>query len=379
MSTKDSSLTLTHHFANLKDPRIDRNKRHKLLDIVMLTICSVICGSDAWEQIEEYGHSKHDWLKTFLELPHGIPSHDTIRRLFIQLNPKEFQKCFMEWIKSASESATGQVVAIDGKTLRRSHDKRAGKKAIHMVSAWASEMNLVLGQIKTDEKSNEITAIPELIDLLELKGCIVTIDAMGCQKNIIEKIVDKGADYVLALKGNQGNLHEDVKLFFEDAKSTSLEEVPHSYHETIDGDHGRIEIRRYWVVSDIEWLADRALWKGLKSIGMVERERHIHDEVTCETHYYISSLACNAEKFSLGVRNHWGIENALHWGLDIAFREDECRKRAGHAAENFAVLRHIAMNLLKNENSLRKSIKSKRLKAGWDNSYLTKVLGFNKI
>lgn len=375
----NESTSLTEHFGNLNDPRIERHKRHKLIDIVILTICASICGSEGWEDIEEYGHTKYDWLKSFLELPHGIPSHDTIRRLFIRLDPKEFQRCFMEWVKAASGAISGQVVAIDGKTLRRSHDRGAGKKAIHMVSAWAFEMNLVLGQVKTDEKSNEIAAIPELIDLLNLKGCIVTIDAMGCQKDISRKIVKGGGDYVLALKGNQGTLHDDIKLFLEDAKLSNFKDITHSYHETTDGDHGRIEIRRYWVVSDIDWLPGKHLWEGLKSIGMVERERHIGEKITCETHFYISSLTCDAKKFGYVVRNHWGIENSLHWTLDVAFREDECRKRAGNAAENFAVLRHITLNLLKNETSLKKSIRAKRLKAGWDNSYLEKVLEFNKV
>lgn len=374
-----SSPALIDHFSDLKDPRIDRNKRHKLIDIVSISICAVICGANTWEQIEEYGKTKYDWLKQFLELPNGIPSHDTIRRLFICLDSNAFQRSFLNWIQSLSGIVTDQVVAIDGKTLRRSRDKGSGKKAIHMVSAWASEMRLVLGQVKTDEKSNEITAIPELIDVLELRGCIVTIDAMGCQKSIAEKIIDKNGDYVLALKENHGNLHEDVKFFFEDALKTDFKDINYSFHETIDGDHGRIEHRKYWIVSDIDWLQGKENWKGLLSIGMTQSQREIDGETSSEIRYYISSLSCDAKLFGNAVRSHWGIENSVHWILDVAFREDESRIRKGNAPENFAVLRHIALNLLKNENSLRKSIKSKRLKAGWDDSYLTKVLGFNNF
>jgi predicted transposase YbfD/YdcC len=248
-----------------------------------------------------------------------------------------------------------------------------------MVSAWASDMNMVLGQLKTEEKSNEITAIPELLDLLDISGCIVTIDAMGCQKKIAAKIIEKDADYVLALKKNHETLYGDVDLFFQDAKKNNFENIQHSYYETVDGDHGRIEIRRHWIISDTEWLEDKSLWKGLNSIGMVERERHIEDKLTCETSYYILSQKCDGKIFADAARKHWGIENKLHWGLDVSFREDECRKRVGNSAENFAMIRHIALNLLKQENSMRKSINTKRLQAGWDDTYLMKVLGVNTI
>lgn len=254
-----------------------------------------------------------------------------------------------------------------------------------MVSAWASEMSMVLGQVKTEEKSNEITAIPELLDLLSISGCIVSIDAMGCQKNIAAKIIEKDADYVLALKKNQGTLHDDVELFFQDAKKTDFKDIQHSYYKivdaviinTVDGDHGRIEERRHWVIFDIEWLDGKTKWKGLSSIGMVERERDIDGKVSFETTYYILSQKCDAKFFADYARKHWGIENKLHWGLDVSFMEDECRKRTGNSAENFAIIRHVAFNLLKQENSMRKSIKTKRLQAGWDNIYLMKVLGVN--
>ena len=248
-----------------------------------------------------------------------------------------------------------------------------------MVSAWATANRVVLGQVKTEDKSNEITAIPELLDVLALKDCIVTIDAMGCQKNIAAKIIDKDADYILALKGNQGTLHEDIKLFFQDASDTSFKDIRHDFHKTIDGDHGRIETRHYWIVSDIDWLEGKTDWKELKSIGMVESEREIGDKLTKETRYYISSLPGNAKLFGDAVRKHWGIENSLHWVLDVVFREDECRIRKGYAAENFAVLRHIALNLVREEKSIKRGVKGKRLKAGWDNDYLGKILSGREV
>ena len=368
------AVAIVEHFKDIEDPRIERGKLHNLIDIIAIAICAVICGADTWEDIELFGEAKHEWLKQFLELPNGIPSHDTFGRVFSIISPVEFQRSFLNWIKAISESIEREVVAIDGKTSRRSYDKSKGKGAIHMVSAWATANRVVLGQVKTEDKSNEITAIPELLDILALNGCIVTIDAMGCQKNISAKIIEKGADYVLALKGNQGTLHEDIKLFFQDAKETSFKDIHHDFYETIDGDHGRIETRRYSIVSDIEWLEGKADWKEIKSIGMVESEREIGDKVTKETRYYISSLPSNAKLFGDAVRKHWGIENSLHWVLDVVFREDECRIRKGYAAENFAVLRHIALNLIREEKSIKRGAKGKRLKAGWDNDYLSKIL-----
>jgi predicted transposase YbfD/YdcC len=365
--------SIQSHFSKITDPR-DLNKRHKIIDIITLAICAVVCGADSWEHIEEFGHSKYDWFKDFLELPHGIPSHDTFGRVFARIDPVEFQQSFMSWVQTICRLSRGQIIAIDGKTLRRSHDKKNGKAAIHMVSAWASANGIVLGQIKIDEKSNEITAIPELIKALEIEGCIVTIDAMGCQKNIAETIIDKGADYVLALKGNQSKLHDDVKLFFQDYLKTDNNNPAVDSYETTDGDHGRIEIRRYWTTSDINWLQGKESWKNINTIGMVQRERQVGEDISIETSYYISSIGNDTKLFSQAVRSHWGIENSLHWVLDISFREDESRIRKDNAPENFAVLRHMALNLLKTETSLRKSIKAKRLKAGWDNDYLAKVL-----
>lgn len=358
----------------MTDPRIDRTKRHLLIDIIIIAICGVISGSDSWVDIEEYGNAKYEWLKRFLALPNGIPSHDTFGRVFARIDHTEFQGCFLSWIQEVSKITCGEVVAIDGKTLRHSYDSASEKGAIHMVSAWATANRLVLGQVKVDDKSNEITAIPQLLKVLELSGCIVTIDAMGCQKSIAKLIIDKGADYVLALKANHGSLYKDVELFFDDALKNGFGDFEYSFYECTDGDHGRIEIRRYWSVSDISWIAEKGRWKGFESICMVESERLIGDKKTVERRYYISSLDSDAEGLSYPIRGHWGIENSLHWVLDIAFREDESRIRKDHSPQNFAILRHIALNLLKQEKTSKVGTKAKRLKAGWNNNYLLKVL-----
>ena len=356
------------HLDYIKDPR-RHNTRHFLYDIILIAICAIICGADCWTQVAEYGRSKLDWFNEFLELPNGIPSHDTFGRLFAKIDPEGFNGFFTSWVQELSESLKGKTVAIDGKTLRGSHDKINSGSPIHLVSAWVSDVRLVLGQVKTNEKSNEITAIPELIKNLALKGAIVTIDAMGCQKKIAETIVDAEADYILQVKDNQKNLHEDIALFFQDTENGPLDTV-----ETVDKDHGRIEIRRYYTTDDIGWLPGKNDWKGIKSICMAVRERDVNGKISIESSYFISSLENHASDIAKSIREHWGIENGLHWCLDVAFREDHCRVRKDHAPENFGTLRHIAINLLKREKSLKGGIQTKRLKAAWDNDYLLNVL-----
>lgn len=371
--TNSPAETLWSYFDALEDPRKhNHNKRHELKDILVLVILAVICGAESWVDIEDFGHAKADWLKRFLKLPHGIPSHDTLGRVFSLLNPKQLQTCFLAWTQSLVKISDGEVIALDGKTLRRSHDRSQNHPAIHMVSAWASTNRVVLGQVKTNEKSNEITALPLLLEALSLKGCTVTIDAMGCQKDIARQIVAQGGDYVLALKGNQGSLQEDVQLYLEQQLNQATTML--LYHETVDKDHGRIEVRRYWQTDQIGWLVQKRDWQGLQSIGVVEAERHVNGKVTRERRFYISSRAVDVVGFAQAVRQHWGIENSVHWCLDMAFDEDQCRIRIGHAAENLAVIRHIALNMLRQETSAKVGLKAKRKKAGWDERYLTKVL-----
>jgi predicted transposase YbfD/YdcC len=362
-----NDLSISKHFSDIDDPR-KYNIRHKLIDIIAIAVCGIVCGAENWVDVEQYGKSKHDWLKDFLELPGGIPSHDTFGRVFSMLDPTQFNEAFASWWKSLLTSV--RMVAIDGKTLRRSHDKAADKGPIHMVSAWAGESGIVLGQIKTEEKSNEINAIPELIKHLELEGAIVTIDAMGCQKTIARQIVDKKADYVFSLKANHSNMHDQIKLFFQD----NANERSFDRFESTDGDHGRIEIRQYATTSKIDWLQGKEQWAGLNAIAMVQRERRLGDKTTTETAYYISSLENNAQTIARAVRGHWQIENCLHWVLDVSFNEDQCRVRKDHAPENMAMLRHIALNLIKQEKTFKGSVKTKRLKAAWENSYLLKIL-----
>lgn len=365
-------------FGRIEDPRIDRRKRHKLLDILGIAVCAVIGGADTWTDIAQFGRDKEDWLRSFLELPNGIPSHDTFGWVFARLDPDQFQRCFLSWVQAICEITEGEVVAVDGKTLRRSKDGTLGKDAIHMVSAWASENRLTLAQKKVDDKSNEITAIPALLELLELKGCIVTTDALGCQREIASTVIEGEGDYVLPVKNNQKTLRQDIESLFDYAHEEDFENVEHDFHRSADGGHGRIEIRCAWTISDpefIDWLDPNDRWEDLKSIGMVEGERQVDGKTEQETRYYISSLSGKAEEFAHAVRSHWGIENSVHWVLDIAFREDDSRVRKGHGPENLAILRRLALNLLKQESTATCGTRNKRLKAAWDEDYLLKILG----
>jgi predicted transposase YbfD/YdcC len=374
MEEQRPQAAITAYFSVLEDPR-RYNRRHKLLDIVVIAICAAICGAEGWEDIELFGETKEEWLREFLELPHGPPSDDTYRRVFAALDAEEFQICFMDWIEAVEELTQGQVIAVDGKTLRRSHDRSQSKKALQMVSAWASANGLVLGQRKVDGESNEITAVPELLDVLEIAGCIVTLDAIHCQTETVETIVNKGADYVLPVKENQPRLLEALQGLFDDP--AEMRWVECEYHRTEDRGHGRVEIRECWSTSDPEYLnyiGTLAEWRGLQSIVMIQTERQLGDKTTVSRRYFISSLRSDAERLLQAVRGHWGIENKVHWVLDIAFREDDCRIRKGYSAENFAVLRHIALNLLRRETSAKRSIKGKRMKAALDEKYLFKVL-----
>jgi predicted transposase YbfD/YdcC len=368
-------ITIADHFALMEDPRIDRTKRHNLIDILTIALCAVICGADSWVAIELYGCTKYEWLKTFLELPNGVPSHDTFARVFAQLNPQQFQECFLNWIKSIQIMTDGEVVAIDGKTLCGSHDKSSDRSAIQMVSAWATTNKLVLGQVKVDEKSNEITAIPELIKVLELSGCIVTIDAIGCQKEIVKLISQQNADYVITLKKNQGNLYDEVEQLFKAEISKSFQDFQHSTYKIEEHGHGRHEIRHYAMLSGIQSRLDPdSVWSNFNSIGMVESVRKVDGKTTVETRYFISSLEDNAKQFANSVRSHWGIENSLHWVLDVALKEDDCRIRKDNAPQNFAVMRQIAVNLLGKEKRVKRGIKNKQFLAAMDNNYLERVL-----
>ncbi|MCA1704743.1 MAG: ISAs1 family transposase [Actinobacteria bacterium] len=371
------SLSLTDHFAALDDPRVDRTKLHPLLSIIVIAICAVITGAESWDDIEEFGEIRADWFASFLDLPHGIASHDTFNRVFAALDPEQFQACFLAWMQAVAGVLPAQVIAIDGKTVRRSHDRDSSKAAIHMVSAWASANRLVLAQVKVDEKSNEITALPDLLRCLVLTGCVVTIDAMGCQRQIAQQILDQGGTYVLALKKNQDTLHDEVQLSFATAQADDFAGIQHDTVETIEKGHGRIETRQAWVIDDpavLAWLQERHAWPGLQAIGMVRGKRRIGNEHTVEDRYYLLAAPLSACAFGDAVRSHWGIENQVHYVLDVAFREDQSRIRVGYAAENFAVLRHIALNLLRQQTVKRKSIKGRRLKAAWDTDFLLQVL-----
>lgn len=377
-------LSLITHFRNLPDPRVNRTRDHDLIDLLVIAICTLLCGGESFNDMEDFGHAKHDWFKTFLTLRNGIPSHDTFNRLFAALDPKAFGQCFIDWTQSLRQAIAQEIVALDGKALRRAI--AADQSIKYVVSAWAQGNELVLGQWKVADKSNEITVVPELLRALELAGCIVTMDAMGCQKTIAREIHDADADYVLALKGNQETVHEEVKTHLDAAllertaprpagARLSVGAATLAEWETVEKDHGRIETRRYYQSAELDWFADRAKWEGLRSVGMVEAIREAGGQTSVERRYYLSSLPLGVETFARAVRGHWGVENKLHWVLDVWFREDQSRARAGHAAENLATLRRLALNLLKRERTKKRGIKGKQLNAGWDHAYLLRLLG----
>jgi predicted transposase YbfD/YdcC len=356
------------HFAELTDPRVERTKENLLQEILFITIAAVVWGAETWNDIEFYGKTKRPWLETFLTLPGGIPSHDTFNRVFSALDPEELETCFMAWVRDVAQLSEGEVVSIDGKAIRGS--RQAGKKAmVHMVSAWANANNLVLAQRKVTDKSNEITAIPKLLQALELTGCIVTIDAMGCQKTIARKITNKGATYIFGLKENQGELLRNVRDSFRWLPSKSVS-------QQIDGGHGRVETRVCTVIEDLSLIEKGRQWTALRSLVRVQSERYMKasGSVEHETRYYISSLAADAELLNRSIRQHWGIENSLHWVLDVAFHEDQSRKRAGNAAQTFSLINRIALNLLKNDQATKLGVRGKRLAAGWDNNYVVNLL-----
>jgi len=365
--------SISHYFGHLPDPRIDRCKLHPLIDIITITICAFISNADGCEDIEAYGRAKEPLLRQFLELPHGIPSHDTFERVFARLDPSAFQHCFLNWVAHIRTKLPGDIVAIDGKTSCGTRDVAIDLSPLHLVSAWSAANALVLGQLRTSEKSNEITAIPLLLEVLDITGCIVTIDAMGCQRAIVEKIIEKEADYVITCKANQAHLHDDIEALFARILPISRELTDLTYYQTIDEQHGRREIREYWSTAQLDSLRTKERWNGLQSVTMVRSERQTSTGTTTEIRYFISSLPNDVQRMAHAIRTHWTIENQLHWVLDVVFHEDDSRARIGNLASNLAVIRHITLNMLRQETSLKKSVRQKRLRAGWDDTYMLKV------
>jgi predicted transposase YbfD/YdcC len=375
--TKELGEQISHYFGELNDPRQAMNQAHMFMDILVISICAIICGADDWEAVADYGEAKAEWFATFLALPGGIPAHDTFWRVFRHLDAEQFQACFLKWIANFVELKSGQVIALDGKQVRRSHDKSAGQAPIHMLSAWATENQLVLGQLRVDEKTNEITALPELLQALDVNGCIITMDAMGCQTEIAQTILERGGDYLLELKQNHPLLFADSDWLFSDLTAAGVTLAPAYIAREVNKDHGRIEIRQAWVITDpkLLWaLRGSEKWPNLAAIVKIDAERILPDKRERNIRYYLASFAIQAQQAITMTRHHWHIENCLHWVLDIAFREDECRLRKDNGPHNFAILRHIALNLLKQETTSKLGVKNKRLRAGWDHHYLLRVL-----
>ena len=377
-------LSLIEHFKTLPDPRVNRTKEHELVDVLTIGVCTLLCAGESFNDMEDFGLAKADWFKTFLALRNGIPSHDTFNRVFAALDPQHFGECFMAWTQSLRAAVAQEIVALDGKALRRALAADQNSKVI--VSAWAQSNGLVLGQLKVDDKSNEITALPKLLRALELSGCIVTVDAMGTQKQIAKEIREADADYVMALKGNHEVVHDEVKSFLDTTVTEAATKRPAGVQpsraaatlaklETVEKDHGRQETRRYYQGGALAWFADRSKWEGLQSVGLVEAEREVRGKVTVERRYYLSSLPVGVETFARAVRGHWAVENSLHWVLDVQMGEDDSRARTGYAAENLATLRRLALNLLKQEKTKKRGIRGKQLNASWDHAYLLRLLG----
>jgi predicted transposase YbfD/YdcC len=366
---------LLRFFDELEDPRMDRTKLHSLSDILVITICAVLCGADEWTEVELFGKSKRKWFKTFLALPNGIPSHDTFGRVFSRLDPKQLEQCFQRWMGAMAECSGGQLIAIDGKTIRRSFNKADNKAAIHLVSAWSETNSLVLGQLATDDKSNEIKAIPRLLKMLDITDSVVTIDAMGCQKAIAKQIVKQKGHYVLQVKKNHAGLYDVIEELFDELTGRGIPGVQYAFYEDVDAGHGRVETRRIWTTDWTNWYTDRKQWKGLRSFVCVESVREIDGRTSTERRYYISDLDGQDAQAMLGyVRGHWGIENKLHWSLDVTFREDDLRQRVGHSAENLSRIRRLALNLLRKDKSVKVGAKAKRLKACLEEEYLLQIL-----
>ena len=379
-----ASKSLVFYLSQVPDPRIDRRKDHDLVDILVIAVCTLLCAGETFNDMEDFGNAKQDWFKTFLRLRNGIPSHDTFNRVFAAMDPKEFLECFLRWTQSVRQEVAQEVVALDGKALRRALNKDQSAK--YVVSAWAESNGLVLGQLKVADKSNEITVVPELLRVLELSGCIVTLDAMGCQKKIAKEIIEADADYVLALKGNQETVHTEVKAFLDSTLAERQNPRPVGARlskaaaglarlETVEKDHGRLETRRYYQSDQLGWFADCAKWEGLRSVGMVESIREIEGKASLERRYYLSSLPLDVSTFARAVRSHWGVENKVHWVMDVCFGEDQSRARTGYAAENLATLRRLALNMLKKEKTKKRGIRGKQLNASWDHPYLLRLLG----